>query len=132
MASLDTNAVLRLMLRDVPEQADRVSTLISGAKQGSIMIADAVFFEAVWVMSSPVYGLERPLIGKLLLQVAQIPQINCNRELLVRAVPLYVKHEGISFVDACLAVYAELNEAAPLLTFDRRLVKALPKMVRSI
>jgi predicted nucleic-acid-binding protein len=127
--SLDTNIILRLLLHDVPEQLTRVVALIDNSKSGSLGIADAVFFECVWILSGKQYNFERELIGKLLLQVADIPQVNCNRAMLERAVPLYVKHKKISFVDACLAVYAELNDAMPLLTFDKKLVSALPKTV---
>lgn len=129
MKSLDTNIILRLLLHDVPEQLTRVVALIDNSKSGSLGIADAVFFECVWILSGKQYNFERELIGKLLLQVADIPQVNCNRAMLERAVPLYVKHKKISFVDACLAVYAELNDAMPLLTFDKKLVSALPKTV---
>jgi predicted nucleic-acid-binding protein len=132
MISFDTNIVLRLMLRDLPDQADKIISIIEKEKSGSIMIADAVLFEAVWVMSSKVYRLDRPLIGKLLLQIAEIPQINCNRKLLEQAVPLYIKHRTISFIDACLAVYAELNQATPLLTSDKQLASSLPKSVKKL
>ncbi len=132
MKSLDTNITLRLLLRDVPEQLSRVVALIDSSKSGSLGIADAVFFECVWILSGKHYNFERELIGRLLLQVADIPQIKCNRVMLEKAVPLYVKHKKISFVDACLAVYAELNDAEPLLTFDKKLATALPKSVAII
>jgi predicted nucleic-acid-binding protein len=127
--SLDTNITLRLLLHDVPEQHNRVLALIDNSKSGSLGIADAVFFECVWILSGKQYNFERELIGKLLLQVVGIPQVNCNRVMLEKAVPLYVKHKKISFVDVCLAVYAELNDAMPLLTFDKKLASALPKSV---
>ncbi len=132
MTSFDTNIVLRLILQDAPQQTDKIIDRIEKAKPGSIMIADAVFFEIVWVLSGSIYEFERPLIAKLLLQITEIPQINCNRNLLERAVPLYVKHPEISFIDACLAVYAELNNAAPLVTFDKKLAKALPQTVTEL
>jgi predicted nucleic-acid-binding protein len=126
LRSLDTNIALRLMLHDSPQQMDKIIALIDGSKSGSLAMADAVFIECVWILTAKMYGLDRELIGKLLLQVAGIPQINCNRAMLERAVPLYVNNPNISFVDACLAVYAELNDATPLLTFDKKLVRALP------
>ena len=129
MKSLDTNIVLRLLLQDVPEQLDKVVTLIDSSKPNSLSVADVVFFECVWILSGKTYSFERTLIGKLLIQVADIPQINCNRAMLVKSVPLYVANTQISFIDACLTVYAELNVATPLLTFDKKLASALPKTV---
>lgn len=128
MKSLDTNITLRLLLQDVPEQLDKVIALIDRSKPNSLSVADAVFFECVWIMSGKTYNFDRTLIGKLLIQVTDIPQINCNRAMLVKAVRLYVANTQISFIDACLTVYAELNGAAPLLTFDKKLVSALPKV----
>lgn len=132
MNSFDTNIVLRLMLRDLPKQTDKIIEHIDSARSGSIMVADAVFFEIVWVLSGSHYQLDRPLIGKLLLQICEIPQINCNRNLLEKAVPLYIEHQGISFIDACLTVYAELNQATPLLTFDKKLVSVLPSVAAEL
>lgn len=132
MKSLDTNITLRLLLQDVPNQFRKVVDLIDNSKSGSLQIADAVFFECVWILSGKTYNFERELIGKLLLQVADIPQINCNRVMLEEAVPLYVQHNNIAFIDACLAVYAEINSATPLLTFDKKLAAALPKTVSTL
>ncbi len=106
--------------------------MIDDSKSGSLQIADAVFFECVWILSGKMYNFERELIGRLLLQVADIPQIYCNRVMLEEAVPLYVQHRNISFIDACLAVYAEINSATPLLTFDKKLAAALPKTVSTL
>ena len=126
MKSLDTNIALRLILHDVPEQLNKAIDLIDNSKSRSLGMADAVFFECVWILSGKQYNFGRELIGKLLLQVADIPQVNCNRVMLEKAVPLYINHKKISFVDACLAVYAELDDTIPLLTFDKKLASALP------
>jgi predicted nucleic-acid-binding protein len=125
--SLDTNITLRLLLQDVPEQLDKVVALIDSSKPNSLSVTDAVFFECAWILSGKMYNFDRTLIGKLLLQLADVPQINCNRAMLIKAVPLYVSSAQISFIDACLTVYAELNDATPLLTFDKKLVSTLPK-----
>ncbi len=132
MPSIDTNIVLRLLLRDVPDQLDKVNILIDSAGQNGLVVADAVFLECVWILSGKVYGFDRELIAKLLLQVTDIPQVNCNRAMLEKALPLYASHTKISFIDACLSVYAELNDAKPLLTFDKKLASSLAQSVASL
>lgn len=127
MRSLDTNIVLRLLLKDVSHQYTQVIALLDASRDNSLSIADAVFFECVWILSGSYYAFERELIGKLVLQITEIPQINCNQVMLQRAVPLYVAHPAISFIDAYLSVYAELNNAVPLLTFDKKLATQLPQ-----
>ena len=62
-------------------------------------------------------------------QIINIPQINCNQEMVNKAIPLYIKYKKNSFVDACLVTYAELNNAVPLLTLDRDLVNSFPESV---
>lgn len=132
MKSLDTNVLLRLLVNDIPEQAAKVEDLLASAKPNSFAVADAVFFECAWVLAGPLYGFNRDVIGSMLLHITQIDQINCNRALVQRAVPRYVGHKTISFIDACLATYAELNQATPLLTFDKNLAKALPDLVEKL
>lgn len=50
-----------------------------------------------------------------------LPSINCNRALFETVLPLWNEHPKLSFEDCCLAVYAELNQAQPLWTFDQKL-----------
>lgn len=130
MKSLDTNIVLRFLLGDMPEQSAVARQMISDAKPNSFAIADAVFFETAWIISGPAFGVDRKTLGALLIQLTDIPQINCNRSLIKKAVPLYVAHPSLSFVDVCLAVYAELNGQLPLLTYDQKLARKLPKTVK--
>jgi predicted nucleic-acid-binding protein len=126
MQSLDTNIILRLLLTDVPEQTAVVRDLLAASSAASLVVADGVFFEVVWVLSGPGYNLSRETIGKALLKIADIAQIKCDRLLLAKAIPLYIKHPKLSFIDICLTIYAEFNDAAPLLTFDQQLDKQFP------
>jgi predicted nucleic-acid-binding protein len=132
MKSLDTNITLRLLLRDVPEQLEKVLNLIDSSKSNSLILEDAVLFESVWILSGKMYKFDRQLIAKLLFGLTSIPQIICNKAMLEKAIPLYVSHKKISFVDACLTAYAELNNAVPLLTFDRKLAETAPKIVTEL
>jgi len=125
--SLDTNLLLRLILSDIPEQTKAVNALFDDVAQ-KYFVADMAFAEIVWVLSGTPYGYNRERIAANVQSVVGIPQISCNRAMLEKAVPLYVSHPSISFIDACLAIYAELNGTTPLLTFDKKLVKALPKI----
>ena len=131
MRSLDTNALLRLVLADIPQQTSVVERLLANTSQ-KFAVADMVFAEIVWVLQGRVYGYDRQHIAANLKSIIAITNINCNRKMLEKAIPLYVSRAKISFIDACLSVYADLNEAAPLLTFDRKLVEALPKNVTQL
>jgi predicted nucleic-acid-binding protein len=128
MKSLDTNTLLRLLLADIPEQAAVVEELLADMSQ-KFAVADMVFAELVWVLQGSSYRYDRERIAANIFSILAITHISCNRAMLEKAVPLYVDHPKISFTDACLSVYAELNSAMPLLTFDKKLAIALPKTV---
>lgn len=128
MKSLDTNTLLRLLLADVPKQTAIVEKLLADTSQ-KFAVADMVFAEIVWVLQGDSYGYDRERVAANILSILAITHIICNRVMLEKAVPLYVNYPKISFIDACLSVYAELNSATPLLTFDRKLAAVLPKTV---
>lgn len=132
MRSLDTNALLRFVLNDVPAQFELVDKLLEASSANSLHVADAVFFEIAWVLSGSAWQMDRGLIAKMLRQIAGLKQINCNRTLLELVIPLYLEQPQLSFIDCCLSAYAELNKATPLLTFDQNLAKKLPKTVQLI
>src|SRR6266568_3591210 len=104
MASLDTNILMRFLLSDVPETAQKITDNLANASPNSYAVADAVFFELAWVLAGPVYQFSRSLIGDMLLQITAIEQINCNRTLIERAVPLFVAHPKLSFIDVSLCI----------------------------
>lgn len=122
--SLDTNIILRFILGDVPEQCLKIQDLLM---RQNVMydVADLVITEAVYVMQST-YGLSREKIVDGLQKLLWFPEINYNRNLFDQVFPMYLEHPKLSFNDCCLVVYANLNEAEPLWTFDRALVKRVP------
>jgi predicted nucleic-acid-binding protein len=131
MKSLDTNVLLRLLLADIPKQTAAVEALLTDTSQ-KFSVADMVFTEMVWALQGGVYGYDRQRIATNLRSIIAIKHINCNRTMLEKAIPQYVSHSKISFIDACLSVYAELNGATPLLTFDKKLATALPQAVQTL
>ncbi len=120
--SLDTNVILRLLLDDVPEQNAAVVELIDGQSENQLAVADVALVEVVFVLER-YYGIGRAEISGMIEGVMSLVQINCNRTLLAKALPLFVQNPSLSFEDCCLAVYAELNDATPLWTFDKDLAK---------
>ena len=121
-ASLDTSIILRLLLRDVPEQRQLAVDLI--AQFDRLNISDIAISEAVFVMGRN-YQLPRNKIADALLDFLKDPKYNCNRPLFTRAFPYFVAHPALSFEDCCLAAYAELNNATPLYTFDQKLARQI-------
>ena len=122
MASLDTNCILRYLLQDIPEQAKIVENLMRVSRR--LDVDDLALAEIAFVMEKK-YMLPREMIADSFEQLMMTGVIYCSREVLSVVLPLWMKHPKLSFIDCCLAVKAEQNETAPLLTFDRKLAAQL-------
>ncbi len=120
--SLDTNILLRLIVGDVPEQTLVIETLLAEATV--LQVADIAIFETVFVLQS-YYKFSREDIYGSLTAIVRHPKINCNRRLFEQAFTLYRQYPKLSLVDCALTLYAELNNATPLYTFDKDLAKSL-------
>lgn len=122
--SFDTNVLLRLLLNDIPEQHIAAKELIHQTT-GQFAIADTAIIELVFVLERH-YGFSRLHVAEAVDGLMKLKEINCNRLLFEDALPIFIKHVGLSFEDCCLSVYAHLNEAEPLWTFDRKLANQAP------
>jgi predicted nucleic-acid-binding protein len=118
--SFDTNAILRLLLNDIPDQHNAVKTLIDQADNDQFYIADTAIIELVFVLHR-YYNFRRSQISEALMGFMKLKEISCNRLLFERLLPTFVEHAALSFEDCYLTVHAELNNVAPLWTFDKKL-----------
>lgn len=117
--SLDTNALLRLLLNDVPKQHEAVKRLLQNASS-QFAVADIAVIELVFVLDR-YYGFSRQQVSEAITGLMLLRAINCNRTLFEKALSAYIEHPALSFEDCCLSTYAELNQAEPLWTFDKKL-----------
>jgi predicted nucleic-acid-binding protein len=119
--SLDANILLRLLLNDLPEQHQAAVELLQLARD-RLMVADTVIIEIAFVLERH-YEFSRVAIAEAVTGIASLAELDCNRDLFAKALPLFTKNPKLSFEDCCLAAYADLNDAEPLWTFDQKLVK---------
>ena len=117
--SLDTNAILRLLINDIPSQHEAVKVLLTKAS-GQLAVADIAIIELVFVLERH-YGFSRQQANEAVIGLMQLKEINCNRTLFEKALPIYLNHPALSFEDCCLSTYAMLDEATPLWTLDKKL-----------
>jgi predicted nucleic-acid-binding protein len=120
--SLDTNALLRLLLNDIPEQHQAIKELL--AKGSFFSVADIAIIELVFVLER-YYGFSRTQVAEAVTGLAQLKGITCNRVLFEKALPVYTEHSALSFEDCYLATCAVLGNAEPLWTFDKKLARQL-------
>lgn len=130
MASLDTNALLRFALRDIPQQSQAVLDLLRNGQKHHI--ASMAIAEVVFVLQGSYYNVDRKTISELLGAIIAIPSVDCDRQFWYGVLSDYASHPNISFEDVLLAHDAAANDALPLTTFDRKLHRALPQFTQLI
>lgn len=117
--SLDTNALLRLLLNDVTEQHEAIKKLLRGTSS-RLAVADIAVIELVFVLERH-YRFSRQQVKEAIDGLMQLREISCNQTLFENALPVYTNHSALSFEDCCLSIYATLSQAEPLWTFDKKL-----------
>ena len=122
--SFDTNVLLRLLLNDITEQHAAVKKLLNQTAN-RFAVADTAIIELVFVLDR-YYGFSRLQTSEAIEGLINLKEITSNRALFEKALPLYIEHNGLSFEDCCLSVYAQLNNAEPLWTFDKKLANQAP------
>ncbi|MBQ9017301.1 PIN domain-containing protein [Candidatus Saccharibacteria bacterium] len=116
---LDTCVVLRMILRDVPEQAKRAVKILS-RKGKRFYISEMVIYEAAYVMEKRM-EMPREYIVDSLKDFLSGENI-CNGVGIFSGVfQMYLEHPKLSFADCYLAVQAGSQGTTPLWTFDRKL-----------
>ncbi len=119
--SLDANAILRLILDDIPAQRAAVAALVSNT-QHKFAVTDLAVVEVEYALRTH-YGFNREQIEDTLGNLLLHPSIQTNPILMKRVFKLYAAHSQLSFTDCCLAAHAEADDAQPLWTFDQKLAK---------
>ena len=115
MQGIDTNIVLRLLLRDDPGQVAIVDDLVA---RGNLLVSFTVLAEAEWVLRA-VYELDRPTIAHLLGALVLIEGVVvADRDGLFWACERYLG--GADFTDM---IHLVASEGRTFLTFDRDLVR---------
>lgn len=118
---LDTNYLIRLVVRDVPKQTEAVVKLIESAPANSLIVSDVVFGEVVFVLEK-VYEYDRQTIAKALTYVLEHSAFKLSGHRLSGALLAYRQYKKLSFVD-CYALVQATDNGYGLLTFDRALRK---------
>ena len=116
---VDTNVVLRYLLRDNEVQSQIAKVLIeSGAR-----LLPEVLMETSHVLRT-FYKIDKPEIATQLLTVLRWAEIE-NKDVMIRAVNIFAETK-LDFVDCILAAYHELKGDV-VFTFDKKLNNQLKR-----
>lgn len=114
---VDTNVVLRYLLRDNEEQSQIAKNLI----EGGAFILPEVLIETSHVLRT-FYEVDRQSIATQLLIVLDWVEME-HKTVMIRAVEIFAATK-LDFVDCILAAYHDIDNAE-VFTFDKKLNKQL-------
>ena len=118
MTGLDTNVLLRYLLRDEPAQAERAARELERDEQ--FLVASIVLCELVWVLDSG-YGLSRTEIATTLEKILATAQFEIEgKDLALLALDDF-KRSGADFSDCLLGRRNRAANAGETVTFDHGL-----------
>jgi predicted nucleic-acid-binding protein len=120
--ALDTNVLIRFLVRDDEPQALRARALLEACRERgeACLVTNPVLCEVEWVLDS-VYKASRANVGAALRTLQTTPPFALEDEaLLERALRNYVRGKG-DFSDYLLGEIGEARGARTTFTFDRKL-----------
>jgi predicted nucleic-acid-binding protein len=119
MRAVDTNVLLRLIVRDDADQVARAEAFLT---QGA-WVSLPVLVEAVWVLKS-VYGLDRQRIGIVLDMLVEHDRLTLQDEDVVRrACALFARERSAGFSDCLIVEVARKAGHVPVGTFDKKMTR---------
>lgn len=122
---IDTNIMVRLIVRDDEKALKKVKKLLSNQEK-IFVYEDAAMMELVYVLSTSVYHYSREIIVEKIKAVMKIPNLCFNKGVISDALDLYVTHPKLSFVDCYLAIMTAISDETPLWTLDHKLAVQCP------
>lgn len=115
MRAIDTNVLVRLIVRDEPEQVEKAEAFVSeGAWVSQLALA-----ETVWVLES-VYGLGRARIATVVGMLVEHDRLTLQDEDAIRrAHSAFEQDRSAGFTDCLIVEAARKAGHLPVGTFDR-------------
>jgi predicted nucleic-acid-binding protein len=120
MIAVDTNVLVRFLVRDNPTQAARAAALIQA---NEIWVSKTVLLETEWVLRS-LYGFSPESLAGALRALAGLSTVFLEDGLAV-AKAMEWFDEGLDFADALHL--ASAGDAKQFATFDRKLAKQVSR-----
>ena len=115
MRAIDTNVLVRLIVRDEPAQVEKAEAFVA---QGA-WVSQLVLAETVWVLES-VYGLNRAQIATAVGMLVEHDRLTLQDEDVIRgAHSAFERDRSAGFTDCLIVEVARKTGHLPVGTFDR-------------
>lgn len=106
---LDTNVIIHSLMQDAHSEECRAFLASLEAGQRSVRLEPYIVHETTYVLARQL-GLSRAEVVEILLRIVQWPGVECDRELLNRALLRWRDRAGLSFIDALLGSQALIEQ----------------------
>lgn len=116
MLLIDANAVLRYILSDNEDMAQKVCDLLNTSR---VTVRYEVFAEVVYVLLK-VYSIPRDEIADTVKKFAQLPNVEAEHDDVLSLALDTFAEKNIDFVDSVLYGFAAMN-GCDVFTFDKKL-----------
>jgi predicted nucleic-acid-binding protein len=119
MLALDTNVLLRLLVRDDSKQA----ALADEAVSKGAWVSQLVLAEAVWVLDAVYARTSKQLVSALELLLAHDSLVLQDADVVTAALAQFRAKPALGFSDCLVLEIARKAGHLPLATFDKALAK---------
>ncbi|MCK8824321.1 PIN domain-containing protein [Fuchsiella alkaliacetigena] len=127
MKIIDANVILRYLLDDVEELADKASEII---EKDRVYILNEVLAEVIYVLEG-VYELDRKEIKDVLFEFLGLETVVIeDKKLLFESLEKYLEIK-LDFVDCLLYAYVKVNNRK-VYTFDKKLNQEINKLNKNL
>lgn len=120
MNLIDTNVIIRFLLKDHPTQSPATKKLLDNFQE-RLLLTDVVVAETIWLLTS-YYKLPKEEVIEKVYLIINLPGIDSNKPILIRALYFY-RNFNIDYIDAYLAAYSEEENLEGIYSFDEDLDK---------
>lgn len=117
--AIDTNVLVRWLVRDDPTQSAAASRLMAAAEEGGVpvMLLFGVLMETEWVLRSR-YKLDKSALVRVFTQLLETDGLQFEDEAALEEALFRWKESKADFTDCLLAAKAGLLRRQPFMTFD--------------
>ena len=124
MTALDTNIIVRFLVRDDEKQSKAVFARFKKAENSreTLFVPLLVVLEAIWVLES-VYNKTRDEIIEAFDNLKRMPILKFEKEQIVQSMLLEGKKSNIELQDLLIALTAKSCGCDSVITFDKKAAK---------
>jgi len=125
MPTLDTNCIVRWLVRDDPPKTTTMDTIMSSGRH--LTVPDVALIETVYVLET-YYRFTRTEVAQAIRLLIGQAVLDLDRPLWTQILTAYLEHPKLSCTDVLLAIQVKCPGEEPLLSFDKKLVNQLDAM----